>query len=90
MTQARHRLISLYKLRLSASTLTASAGFDREKARSLLQVPQDYVIGACWAIGYIGDPEDLPEGLKQRELAPRARKSISEFVFAKWGTPARL
>lgn len=65
-------------------------GFDHEKARAHFNIPSDFEIGACWAIGYLGDPDMLPEGLKQRELAPRSRKSISDFVFAEWGVAAKL
>jgi nitroreductase len=65
-------------------------GFDHEKARAHFRIPADYDIGACWAIGYLGDPEALPERLKERELAPRSRKGISEFVFAEWEVPAKL
>jgi len=32
------------------------------------------------AMGFPGDPEQLPEDLKLRELQPRKRKQISEFI----------
>lgn len=63
-------------------------GFDHEKARAHFNIPADFEIGACWAIGYLGDPASLPEKLKERELAPRTRKAVSEFVLADWETPA--
>lgn len=65
-------------------------GFDRNKARALFGIPEDFEMGAVWALGYLGDPESLPEGLKERELAPRTRKALSEFVFAEWDQPASL
>ena len=38
------------------------------------------------AIGYKADPARLPEALKGRDLAPRQRKPLDEFVFAgQWG-----
>jgi hypothetical protein len=41
---------------------------------------------AAIALGYPGDPQSLPEKLRQRELAPRERKPLTEFVFAgRWG-----
>jgi hypothetical protein len=41
------------------------------------------------AIGYEGDPATLPDNLKQRNLTPRQRKPLKEFVFTgKWGNPA--
>lgn len=68
----------------------AIGGFDHEKARSHFNIPADFEIGACWAIGYLGDPNTLPEKLKQRELAPHTRKPISGFVFADWEVQATL
>jgi nitroreductase len=36
-----------------------------------------------------GDPATLPDNLKQRDLTPRQRKPLKEFVFTgKWGNPA--
>jgi hypothetical protein len=41
------------------------------------------------AIGYPGDPASLPDKLRERELAPRTRKSLSEFVMTgAWGHTA--
>lgn len=65
-------------------------GFDHDKARAHFKVPEDYEIGACWAVGYLGDPDVLSEPLKQRELSPRTRKSLADFVFAEWEIPAKL
>lgn len=65
-------------------------GFDQEKARAHFNIPADFQIGACWALGYLGDPNTLPEGYKQRDLSPRSRKSISDFVFAEWDIPAKF
>jgi hypothetical protein len=43
------------------------------------------------ALGYPGDPEALPERLRQRELAPRERKPLTEFVFTgHWGRTSPL
>jgi len=65
-------------------------GFDREKVRTDFNIPADFEIGACWAIGYLGDPNALPDALKQRELALRSRKPISEFVFTEWDLSAKF
>lgn len=65
-------------------------GFDHEKARAHFNIPSEFEIGACWAIGYLGDPDALPDRLRQRELAPRTRKPLNEFVFAEWEIPAKL
>jgi len=61
------------------------AGFHVEKARELLAIPDTHEPVAMIALGYPGDPEMLPEDLRQRELAKRTRKTIDQFVFAgKW------
>lgn len=62
------------------------AGFDSEQARTMFTIPEDYDPIAAVAIGYFGDHNDLPEPLQERELAPRERKTLSEFVFtSEWG-----
>ncbi|MGD0910936.1 MAG: nitroreductase family protein [Terracidiphilus sp.] len=66
-------------------------GVDREKARTLLEVPEDYQIAAAIALGYQDDPETLGnEELIKRELAPRSRKPLDEIVFSAWGEPLDL
>ena len=57
------------------------AGFDAEKARSQFNIPNDHEPVAMIAIGYLGDPQTLPEALQAQELAPRTRKLLTEFVF---------
>lgn len=65
------------------------AGFDPEKARQAFAIPAGWDAIAALAIGYPGDPDSLPPKLKDRELAPRTRKPISEFVMAgQWGHAA--
>jgi nitroreductase len=65
------------------------AGFDPEKARQAFAIPAGWEAIAAIAIGYPGDPETLPQPLKDRELAPRTRKPMSEFVMAgTWGHTA--
>ena len=66
------------------------AGFDHEKARKAFNVPEDYDIGAVTALGYLGDPETLPEQMKKNELSPRQRKDLEQFVFSEWEKPAVL
>lgn len=66
-------------------------GFDRDKARKLFAIPEDFELGACWAIGYLGDPAILTiEFQKKSETEPRTRKPLGEFVFNGWDTPAKL
>jgi nitroreductase len=65
------------------------AGFDPEKARQAFGIPAGWEAIAALAFGYPGDPDSLPQKLKDRELAPRTRKPLSEFVMAeRWGHPA--
>lgn len=69
------------------------AGFNVEKARTELGVPEGYEPVTAFAIGYLGDPGLLPEegNLRQRETTPRTRKSIREFVFSgRWGESSPL
>lgn len=54
-------------------------GFDFNKARTALNVPGDYDVAAMFAAGRPGDPETLPETLREREK-PSGRKPISQIV----------
>jgi nitroreductase len=64
------------------------AGFDVEKARADLAIPAGFEPVAMIAVGYAGDPAQLPDYLRERELKPRERKSIREFVsLGKWNVP---
>jgi nitroreductase len=58
-------------------------GFDREKARTDLRIPDTHEAVVMLAIGYADDPEILPENLMQRELAPRERYKADTFVMNK-------
>src|SRR5713226_2396077 len=65
------------------------AGFDPEKARQAFGIPAGWEAIAAMAIGYPGNPDSLPQRLKDRELAPRTRKPIREFVMTgSWGHTA--
>jgi len=54
------------------------AGFDREKARTELKVPDDFSVEAMIALGHYGSPSDLPEQMRAGEK-PSDRKKIAEF-----------
>jgi len=65
------------------------AGFDHAKARDVFGIPAGWEPIAAIAIGYPGDPESLPQLLRDREAAPRTRKPISAFVMSgNWGKKA--
>lgn len=62
------------------------AGILPDKARELFSIPEGYEAVAGIAIGYPGKAESLPDHLRERENAPRARKPLNSFVFTgKWG-----
>jgi hypothetical protein len=59
--------------------------------KELYAVPEEVEPLTALAIGVAGDAASLPEPLKQRELAPRSRKPLSQLVFAeRYGRPAPL
>ena len=64
------------------------AGYDAPALRAALEVPADFDPAACWALGYRGDPDALPEHFAKMERAPRQRRGVNEVVFARWGSPA--
>jgi nitroreductase len=66
------------------------AGFDHEKARAAFGIPEVFEIGAVTAVGYLGDPATLPEGMRKQEESSRGRKPLEEIVFSAWEKPAAL
>lgn len=84
-----------FSLVLQAASMGLAAhqmgGFDQEKARELLGIPGDYVIGSVIALGYQDAPDKLADPtLIERELAPRQRKPLSQFVYEAWDKPLQL
>jgi nitroreductase len=62
-----------------------------DKAREVFQIPAGSEAWTGIAIGYVGDLNTLPETLKPRDLAPRQRKPLKDFVFTgQWGTASPL
>jgi nitroreductase len=62
------------------------AGFDPAKAKHVFEIPADWEPIAAFAIGYPGDPNSLSQKLQDREVAPRTRKPLAEFVMSgRWG-----
>jgi nitroreductase len=65
------------------------AGFEPQKAIEVFHIPRGWEPISVFAIGYPGDHNSLPDKLRERELGPRTRKPISQFVMAgDWGHPA--
>jgi hypothetical protein len=62
------------------------AGILPDKAREIFKIPEGYNVVAGFAIGYPGDPANLPDQLREKEVAPRERKALDSFVFTgEWG-----
>lgn len=55
-------------------------GFDHEGLRSALRIPADVELGVVMALGFPGDPDQLPQALQERERQPRVRRPIGDFV----------
>jgi nitroreductase len=93
---------ALHDLGLAAGNLCVEAtarglavhqmiGILPDKARQTFRIPDHVQPLTGLAIGYAADPSGLPEKLKERDLAPRTRKPLAEFVFTgAWGTRSRL
>lgn len=54
-------------------------GFDYDRAKKDLHIPEDYTVEAMIAVGFPGPVENLPQDLRAREV-PSDRKKISEFI----------
>jgi nitroreductase len=62
-----------------------------DRARELYQIPEHSEAWTAIAIGYAADPAHLPDAVKERDLTPRKRKPLSDFVFTgQCGRPAPL
>lgn len=91
-----------HDLGLASATLTFEAmsrglfvhqmiGILPERARELYQIPATIQPLTGLAIGNVDSPGTLPETIRPRDLAPRARKPLAEFVFSgQWGTASGL
>jgi nitroreductase len=57
-------------------------GFDKDKARTELEMASELVPVVVIAIGKQDAPEKLSEAMAEREVAPRGRKPLEELVIA--------
>ena len=55
-------------------------GFDYQKARERLEIPEDFDVMAMIAIGKKGPKENLPPNLQQKEN-PNDRKPLNEIIM---------
>jgi len=54
-------------------------GFDYDKARTALKIPDGFQVEAMIAVGKPGDPSSLPEKLRERE-SPNDRRPVGQTV----------
>ncbi len=93
---------ALYDTGMAAENLTLQAtalglivhqmaGFRIDQARAACQIPEGYDPVAMMAVGYPGDPALLSDRLHVREVQPRVRKPLTEFVYsATWKQPSSI
>lgn len=83
---------AVHDLGLASANLTLEAtarglvvhqmiGILPDKARDLYRIPEGVQPVTGLALGYAAEPNTLPENYRERDLAPRSRKPLSEFVF---------
>lgn len=68
--EATHRKLAVHGM----------SGFDYAKAKSLLDIPDDFEVLAMFAIGKHAETETLPPELQKREF-PSNRKRVEEFIM---------
>ena len=65
------------------------SGFDADAARAVFALPEQVRPVVAIAVGTLGDPDQLDERRRDRELAPRRRLALDEIAFTgQWGRPA--
>lgn len=66
-------------------------GFRAEDLAAAFDVPEQFTPMAMIAIGYPGEPGELPEDRRTAELKPRERVPLGEIAFeGRWGAALRL
>ena len=94
--------VALHDLGLAVGNLTHQAteeglfvhqmaGVNLDKVRQTYHIPDDFEPATSLVIGYIGEPDILPENLQDTERAPRERKPFSDLVFSDdWNNPSDI
>jgi len=88
------RLHAPYELGLAVAQLSLQAqdeglvahqlaGFDADKASVAFAIPDHVRPYTVVAVGYLAEPSTLPQHLRTIERAPRERRRVREFAFAK-------
>lgn len=93
---------AVHDLGLASANLTLEAtsrglfvhqmiGILPDKARETYRIPEGVQPLTGLAIGYAADPNTLPEKYRERDLAPRSRKSLNQLVFdGEWGVASKI
>lgn len=58
-------------------------GFEADKIKKSFELSDDFEVATIIAVGYQGNADELPEPLRERELAPRERYKQEELVLVK-------
>lgn len=83
---ARHDLgLAVSQLTLQATALGIGlhqlGGFNAAGARDAFGIPEEYDLVSVLVVGFPGDPNDLPEDLREREITHSGRKPLTEIVW---------
>jgi len=65
---------------LSGLVVHGMMGFDYDRAKSTLNISDEFKVEAMAAVGRTGGKKELPEELQEREI-PSGRKEFSQIVF---------
>jgi nitroreductase len=57
------------------------AGFSVDRARERFAIPPELDPVTMVAVGYLGDPEQLPPDRRQQEWQPQTRKPLDELIL---------
>ena len=62
-------------------SLHQMGGIDRSHLESAFGLTESYEIATVIALGKRGNPDQLPDSLKERELSTRKRNQVNDFTF---------
>ncbi|PKQ64364.1 nitroreductase [Labilibaculum filiforme] len=57
------------------------AGFHVEKAREMFEIPDQFDVVTMIAVGYLGDPAQLPDNIREMESGKRLRRPLNTILF---------